>query len=35
LRKIADEYNAEFEIIFFNTPLWRCIERDSKRGKPV
>lgn len=35
LRKIAEEYNAEFEIIFFNTPLWKCIERDSQREKPV
>jgi len=27
--------NIEFEILDFNTPLYECIERDSKREKPV
>jgi predicted kinase len=35
LREIAQMYNAEFEIKFFDTPLEVCIERDSKREKPV
>jgi predicted kinase len=35
LREIAKEYNAEFEVKEFNTQVWDCIERDSKRESPV
>lgn len=35
LRKLADECWAKFVIKEFDTPLETCIERDSKREKPV
>jgi predicted kinase len=35
LRKIADEFDAEFEVVFFDTPLNECIERDLKRENSV
>lgn len=31
-KKIAEEFNAEFEVKFFDVPVMECIERDSKRG---
>lgn len=31
-KNFAKEHNAEFETIFFDTPVMECIERDSKRG---
>lgn len=34
-RDLAREFHAEFEVKFFDTPLDICIERDSKREKPV
>jgi len=35
LRKIAEEYDAEFEVKFVDTPLGECIERDKKREHSV
>lgn len=32
---IADNHKVEMEIKFIDTPLWECIERDSKREHPV
>lgn len=32
---IAEKHNIEMEIKFIDTPLWECIERDSKREHPV
>src|ERR1035437_4935681 len=34
-KKVAEDYDAEFEIKEFNTPVQECIERDSRRDKPV
>ena len=33
--KLAKEYNSALEIKEFDTPLATCIERDSKREKPI
>lgn len=35
LRELATQNGAEFEIKEFDTPLEVCIERDSKRERPV
>ena len=35
LRKIADEFDAGFEVVFFDTPLSECIERDEERENSV
>ena len=35
LREIAQEFNAEFEVKEFNTPVWECLKRDASREKPV
>ena len=35
IKNLAVELNADFEIKIFDTPLYDCIERDSKREKPV
>lgn len=29
---LAKDCGAEFEVKFFDVPLWQCIERDAKRG---
>lgn len=29
---LAKDCGADFEIKYFDTPLWQCIERDAKRG---
>lgn len=34
-KAIAKKYNAEFEVKFFDTPLEKCIKRDSLRPNPV
>lgn len=34
-RKIASSLVIEFDVKNFNTPVEECIERDSKREKPV
>jgi len=30
---VSKKFNAEFELVVFNTPIEICIERDSKRDK--
>lgn len=41
LRGLVDEYNqkneakVEFEVMFFDTPLWQCILNDAGRPNPV
>lgn len=35
VREIAKIYNTKVEVKEFNTPVWECIERDSKRENPV
>lgn len=32
-KKLAEEYNVEFEIKFFDTPVMECVARDAKRGE--
>lgn len=32
LRAIAEAYNAEFKVKFFDVPVQECVERDLKRG---
>jgi predicted kinase len=31
-RQLAEMYNVEFEVKFFDTPVMECIRRDAKRG---
>lgn len=31
-KEIADKYNFEFEVKYFDVPLQECIKRDAKRG---
>lgn len=33
LRRIAEEYDADFEVIEFNTDIDTCIERDAARDE--
>lgn len=35
LEKLAREYKADFEILFIDTPLEKCIRRNRKRANPV
>ncbi len=35
LREIAEEYNAKVDIVFINTPLEDCIQRDLQRFNSV
>lgn len=35
LRGLAEEFWAEFEVVFIDTPLDECIERDKNRPNPV
>lgn len=35
LRKIAEKYNADFEILFIDTPVEICIRRNRKRANSV
>lgn len=32
-RDVAEAFNVDFEVKFFDTPVMECIERDSKRGE--
>lgn len=32
-KDVAETFDAEFEVKFFDTPVMECIERDSKRGE--
>jgi len=34
-QKIAKEYNAEFEVKYFDTSVEKCLDRDQKRGAQV
>lgn len=31
-KELAERHNSNFEVNFFDIPLYECIERDSKRG---
>lgn len=35
LRELAKEFGAGFEVITFNSPLEKCLERDAARPNPV
>ena len=35
LKRIAKEHNAKVEVVFFDTPVEVCLERDAKRENPV
>ena len=35
IKEICSEQLVECEVLFFPTPLYECIERDSKRERPV
>lgn len=35
MRELADHYDAEFEVKFFDVPVDECIKRDGERPKPV
>lgn len=35
IRKIADKYKVEVEVVFFDVPVEECITRDAKRPNPV